>query len=152
MKRTGILVIFLVGLSMLSAPDSLGQPGMKGRGSGGWGPGTPYNRMYDPKTVETITGEVAKIDKIVPLQGMYAGIHLLVKTDKETLSVQLGPEWYLENQDLDIQPGDRVEIKGSRITFQGKPALIAAEVRKGNEILRLRDDNGFPVWAGWRRR
>ena len=29
------------------------RPGMMWRGSGGWGLGTPYNRMYDPKVVET---------------------------------------------------------------------------------------------------
>ncbi|HEU4344281.1 MAG TPA: hypothetical protein VFU31_22205 [Candidatus Binatia bacterium] len=47
---------------------------------------------------------------------------------------------------------DRVEVKGARITFEGKPAIIASEVKKGDEVLRLRDDAGFPVWAGWRRR
>jgi hypothetical protein len=31
-------------------------PGMMWRGGGGWGPGSPYNRMYDPKTVETAMG------------------------------------------------------------------------------------------------
>lgn len=49
-------------------------------------------------------------------------------------------------------PGDKVEVTGSRITFQDKPAIIAAEVKKGDEILKLRDGNGFPAWAGWRRR
>ena len=29
---------------------------------------------------------------------------------------------------------------------------IAGEVKKGDEILELRDDNGFPAWSGWRRR
>jgi hypothetical protein len=50
-----------------------------------------------------------------------------------------------------IEPKDKVEVTGSRITFDGKPAIIAAEVKKGDEALKLRDDNGFPVWSGWRR-
>ncbi len=83
---------------------------------------------------------------------MSAGIHMNVKTDKETISVHLGPSWYLENQDLKIEPKDKIEVKGSKITFEGKPAIVAAEVRKGDEVLRLRDDAGFPVWSGWRRR
>ena len=83
---------------------------------------------------------------------MSAGIHMNVKTDKETIAVHLGPSWYLENQDLKIEPKDKVEVKGSKIIFDGKPAIIAAEVRKGDEVLRLRDDAGFPVWSGWRRR
>jgi len=62
------------------------------------------------------------------------------------------PAWYIQRQDMKIVPGDKVEITGSRITFQGKPAIIAAEVKKGIEILKLRDENGFPVWSGWRRR
>jgi len=76
----------------------------------------------------------------------------MVKTDKEILSVHLGPGWFIENQDIKIEPKDKVEIKGSRITFEGKPALIAAEVKKGNEVLKLRDDSGMPVWSGWRRK
>ncbi len=127
-------------------------PGMMWRGSGGWGPGSPYSKMYDPKSVETISGEVTSISRMTPRKGMSAGIHMNVKTDKETVSVHLGPSWYLENQDLKIEPKDKVEVKGSRITFEGKPAIIAAEVRKGDEVLRLRDDAGFPVWSGWHRR
>jgi len=122
------------------------------RGGGGWGPGTPYNRMYDPKTLETTTGEVVSVSRITPNKGMSVGIHMNVKTDKETISVHLGPGWYLENQDVKIEPKDKVEVKGSRITFGGKPAIIAAEVKKGDEVLKLRDDSGFPVWSGWRRR
>jgi hypothetical protein len=29
-------------------------------------------------------------------------------------------------------------------------AIIAAEIRKGDEALMLRDANGSPMWAGWR--
>jgi hypothetical protein len=125
---------------------------MMWRGSGGWGPGTQYNRMYDPKAMETISGEVISVDRITPAKGMSGGVHMNVKTDKETISVHLGPSWYLENQDVKIEAKDKVEVKGSRISFGGKPAIIAAEVKKGDEVLKLRDDAGFPVWSGWRRR
>jgi hypothetical protein len=122
------------------------------RGSGGWGMGAPYGRMYDTKTVETISGVVEKVEKLTPMRGMSYGVHLLVKTEKETIDVHLGPDWYIDNQDVKIVPGDKVEVTGSRITFRSRPAIIAAEVKKGDEVLRLRDPNGVPVWAGWRRR
>lgn len=121
------------------------------RGSGGWGPGGGYGRMYDPNTVETIAGEVTKVDYVTPLKGMAQGVHLLLKTDQGMVHVHLGPAWYVENQDVKIAPKDRVEVKGSRVTIQGTPAVIAAEVRKGDEVLALRDDSGMPRWAGWRR-
>jgi hypothetical protein len=139
------VAIFLAAVSSFAQP----KPGMMWRGSGGWGPGSQYNRMYDPKTVETITGEVTAVDRITPAKGMSGGVHMNVKTDKETISVHLGPSWYLENQDVRIEAKDKVEVKGSRVTFGGKPALIASEIRKGNEVLTLRDEAGFqPGWPG----
>lgn len=150
MKKMVLLAITTF-FSLLLATESSAQM-MKWKGSGGWGPGTRYNRMYDQKTVETISGEVVSVDKITPTKGMYYGVHLMVKTGKETISVHLGPGWFIESQDVKIEPKDKIEVKGSRITYQGKPAIIAAEVKKGEEILKLRDDAGIPVWVGWKRR
>jgi hypothetical protein len=147
---TFMAVMTMLGISF--STEALAQRAMRWKGSGGWGSGTPYSRMYNPQTVEMISGEVLSVDKITPMKGMKYGVHLILKTDKETISVHLGPGWYIENQDVKIAPKDKIEVKGSRITFEGKPALIAAEVKKGDEVLMLRDTSGFPVWSGWRRR
>jgi len=154
MRRIVVSLVIAASAVLFAAVSSNAQrgPGMMWRGSGGWGPGTQYNRMYDPKTVEMITGEVISIDQFTPAKGMFGGIHMNVKTGKETISVHLGPSWYLENQDVKIEAKDRVEVMGSRIAFGGKPAIIAAEVRKGQEVLTLRDESGFPAWMAWRRR
>ncbi len=120
-------------------------------GSGGWGMGSSYQRMYNPASVETVSGVVESVDKITPMKGMYSGIHLMLKQDNETIAVHLGPEWYIERQDVKIERGDKLEVKGSRITFDGKPAIIAVEVKKGDSILVLRDSAGVPAWAGWRK-
>lgn len=114
--------------------------------------GSAYQRMYDPATVETLTGTVESVDKVTPMKGMHSGIHLVLKTDKETISIHLGPEWYIERFDTKIEKGDQIEVKGSRVTIGEKPALIAAEVKKGDAALVLRDSAGVPAWAGWRRR
>lgn len=121
------------------------------RGSGGWGMGTQYQGMYSSATIETLTGTVEAVDKTTPMKGMSYGIHILLKTDKETIPVHLGPGWYIERLDTKIEKGDSLEVKGSRVTFAGKPAVIASDVKKGDNVLRLRDENGIPAWAGWRR-
>jgi hypothetical protein len=151
-KYVGTLAVVISIFVLLIATGSFAQTGMRWKGGGGWGVGTAYDKMYNPKTVETIRGEIISIDKITPIKSMSYGVHMMIKTDKETISVHLGPEWFIENQDIEIAPKDKVEVKGSRITFEGKPAIIAAEVKKGDEILKLRDENGFPFWSGWRRR
>lgn len=153
MKRNAIVLIAMMSfLILVFAVDSFAQRGMQWRGSGGWGMGSQYGRMYNPKTVETIAGEVVAVEALTPVRGMSYGVHLLLKTDKETVSVHLGPSWYIENQDVKIEPKNKIKVKGSRISFEGKPAIIAAEIIKGNEILKLRNEDGFPVWSGWRRR
>ena len=149
MKILSILIV--VSILSFIVSDSFAQRGMKWRGSGGWGMGSQYNRMYDPKTVGTISGEMISVDMITPMKGMSQGVHLTLKTYKEIISVHLGPWWYIENRDIRIEPKDKIEVAGSRITYQGKPAIIAAKVKKGDEVLKLRDENGLPVWAGWRK-
>ena len=151
MKKVMISITVILMLMILLSAQSFAQRGMKWKGGGGWGIGTQYGKMYNPKTAETISGEVVSVDKFTPVKGMSYGVHLTVKTDKETISVHLGPAWYIENQDVKIEPKDKIQVKGSRITFDGKPAIIAAEVKKGQEILRLRDENGFPAWSSWGR-
>jgi len=151
MKKITVLIAIISILSVFLVTDSSARSGMKWKGSGDWGMGSQYSNMYDPKTVETIKGDVVRVDKVTPMKGMSYGVHLTVKTEGETVSVHLGPGWYIENQDIKIEPKDSVEIKGSRISFEDKPTPIAAEVKKGVETLKLRDENRIPAWSSWRR-
>jgi hypothetical protein len=143
--------VMILGVSMLLAATDAFAQGFRWRGGGGWGAGGQYGRLYDTKTVETVSGEVTAVAEMTPFKDMGRGVHLMLKTDKETISVHLGPVWYIERQDTKIVAGDKIEVKGSRITYEGKPAIIAAEIHKGDEVLMLRDASGIPVWAGWRR-
>lgn len=164
----GIFVVGLLVTALVYAQSSGTQDA--------WGPGSRYGRMYNPQTVQTITGEVVSVDKFAPTMGMSggrmdssggamgmrggamgmhgramgmsSGMHLMVKTATETISVHLGPSWFLEKQEVQFKPGDQVKVTGSRITFDGKPAIIASEVSKGDRVLKLRDASGVPVWSG----
>jgi hypothetical protein len=138
--------------SSLTANESSAQQEIVWKGGGEWGPDSLYARMYNPETVESITGEVVSVEMITPMKVMLYGVHIILQTDSETISVHLGPGWFIENQEGKIVPRDKIEIKGSRITFEDQPAIIAVEVKKGDEVLTLRDASGFPAWSGWRRR
>ena len=153
MKRmlTIIGMATLVGVASVAAAQPAPGRGIKWHGSGGWGMDSQYTRTYDVKAVETVSGTVVRVERITPMRGMSAGVHMILKTDAGEVSVHLGPAWYIERQDVKLAPGDMVQVKGARVTFQGKPAIIAAEVKKGDEILPLRNDAGVPVWSGWRR-
>lgn len=140
----------IVAIFVLTVSLAVAGPGRwQGRGSGGWGMGTPYQGMYNPAKQETIAGEVVGIEKTVPMRRMNEGLAAVVKTVKETVTVHLGPTWYLERLDERITKGDQVEVKGVRTTLAGKPVILAAEIKKGDKVLVLRDAAGVPVWAGW---
>jgi hypothetical protein len=153
MKKFGRFISLIGILALvLAATAAWAQPGMGpggGQGRGG-GAGDPYSRMYNPKTVETLSGEVVSLEKFTNGRRMSYGVHFTLKTEKETIAVHLGPSWYMEKQAVTIAPGDKVEVTGSRVTYQGQPTIIAGQVKKDGKTLQLRDGNGVPAWAGQR--
>lgn len=156
MKRMAVTALVTAMLVVTGAYETWAQPG-QGFMGGGWGCGRMtgqnvcqgrYQRMYDPQTVETITGTVTAVEQFVPMKGMSSGIHATITTESGDISVHLGPAWFIEKQTLKLVKGDIIEVTGSKITFNGSPAIVAAEVKKGNETLTLRNEAGIPVWAG----
>ena len=149
MKRP--IVITMVALSVLATSVAVAQPWQGWKGCGGWCRSGTYGRMYDPAKVETMSGEVASVEQVTPMRRMGAGIGLTLNTAPGAAVVHLGPQWFIERQDVKIVPGDTVEIKGVQAVRGGQNIFIAGEVKKGSEVLKLRDDAGIPVWSGWRR-
>jgi hypothetical protein len=140
-------------LGLWAAPAvAQGRGAGAGCGPGGWGRQGAYWRLFDPSKIETLSGEVVSVQRVRPVKGVSEGVHLELKTEREKVSVHLGPAWYIDNQDPSIEAKDRVEIVGSRVQVNDKPAIIASEIRKGDEWLKLRDAEGYPLWCGWRRR
>jgi len=101
---------------------------------------------YDVKTVETFGGKVLSVEKTAPANRRGNWINLLLETGNGTIAVQLGPDWYIDKQTPRIQPNDTIKVTGSRVTMDGRSIVVAADVTKGNELLRLREANGIPVW------
>ena len=101
---------------------------------------------YDAKTVETIGGKVLSVERTTPANRRGYWVDVMLQTEKETIAVQLGPAWYIDKQTPRIEANDTISVTGSRVTMDGKPAVIAADVTRGNELLKLRDDHGIPVW------
>lgn len=138
----------LIMLIMVMGTTAPAQPLRGWKGSGGWGGGSQYQKMYDAKTVGVVTGAIESVETFMPVRGMSIGVLLMLKTEDGMVAVHLGPVWYIERQDIRFDKGDTVEVRGSKVTFDGKPVIIAAEVKKNEDKLRVRDENGVPHWAG----
>ncbi|HEX7078226.1 MAG TPA: DNA-binding protein [Candidatus Eisenbacteria bacterium] len=120
-------------------------------GRGGWGPRDPYQLNWNSEAVETVAGDVVRIDRIRPLRGMEPGVALFLATPRARLVVHLGPAWYLDRQELRIGKGDHLVIRGSLVAIDGQLTLIAERVARGRDALALRDGDGMPAWDALRR-
>ena len=147
MNRTARTLGLVGALAILVSAPGLGQG--PGRGSGGWGPGSTYGRLYNAAQLDTVSGSVVAVRRITPLRGMHQGVELLVASGADTAAVHLGPDWYLDHQDVRVAAGDVVKVVGSAVTIEGKPVILAAELTRGSDRLKLRDlQTGAPAWAG----
>jgi sporulation protein YlmC with PRC-barrel domain len=114
----------------------------------------PYKKIFDSKTIKTISGQVIKVDQ-VPEPKFGVEMRLIVFTDKkEALQVSLGPAFYIVDfeQGKYFKVGDQVTVTGSQVTVRGEPFMLATTVTRGNEVLRLRDKDGTPEWVGWKKK
>lgn len=139
-SRLMIRVVLVILLLAFSIPASGQESGKTGQ------PASPP-ALFNPQTVEIFQGIVVAAP-VIPKGGLPEPVHFTLKTEKESLTVLLGPNWFIESQGFVISSLDRVEVKGSRILLEGKSAVVAAEVKKGDRVLKLRDESGSPVWGG----
>jgi hypothetical protein len=112
------------------------------------GQGAP---MYDLKTETTINGTVESVETIKAggrgRRGL-GGTHLVLKTEKDSVEVHVGPTAYLAEKGITLAKGDKIEILGSRVTADNETFLIARQIKKGDNTWTLRDASGRPAWSG----
>ena len=70
----------------------------------------------------------------------------MLQTGNGTIAVELGPAWYIDKHTPRFEANDTITVTGSRVTTDGRPVIVAADITRGNELVKLRDNNGTPVW------
>lgn len=99
---------------------------------------------YDPKAEVTVTGVVEDFHES-KMRGDHPGLHLIVKTETETVEVHACPVRYMSELEFKVAKGDTVTVIGSRPEAGG--VVVAREITKGQTSLTLRDKTGAPVWT-----
>ena len=100
---------------------------------------------YDAGAVVTIRGTVEDFHESQK-RGDHPGLHLILKTETETVEVHACPVRFLKELEFPIEKGDELKVVGSRPGGGG--ILVAREITKGQTSLILRDEKGVPIWTG----
>lgn len=92
-------------------------------------------------------GTVARGDRLpTPQQQLAQVAVILVQGGKDPIQVALAPTWYLEQHGFHLTPDEPLTVTGRTVETDGKPRIIATEVTRGSQTLKLRDETGRPLW------
>ena len=105
---------------------------------------------YDTTSTIDLIMVVAEA-KDVPDGNPLAGAHLIMrpesaKSNSETTDVYLAPNDYMKDFNCHFVKGDRLQVKGSKVKYNGNTVVLAREVRMESTTVYLRDDRGVPYW------
>ena len=153
MKKLSLMAGILGVLAFLMAPPSWAQQQVPPAAPAI--PATPKaSKLYNPQAVETLTGSVAAVNRHASKRtGKPARVAMVLQTNQGAVKVHLGPADYIDQQALKLAVGDQVEVKGVKLSRLKAPTFIAGEVRKGDQVLKLRDDaTGRPLWLKGKKR
>jgi len=102
---------------------------------------------FDPAKVRTIEGTVIDIGKSATRAAGADMLALRLKTaDDKIVIVNLGPRDYISKQNFYVVNGDRITVTGSEVTVGERSVFLATEIRGDNQMLRLRNPSGHPLW------
>lgn len=127
---------------LMGSPES-GHPGDPG--AAGWRAGSEYNKFYTGESV-SVSGTVAGMGHTPPMKGMSDAATLKIRTADGDKTVHLGPTWFVNRQEVRLNSGDQVTVKGCKATVQGEEVILASEVQTSSGTLHLRDGQGRPEW------
>jgi hypothetical protein len=97
--------------------------------------GDGFGLENPPETWENLSGTVVSFDET-----------LIVETTEGTAEFEMGPSWFWEGNEANLNTGDEIVINGF---YEGDAFEIGAiENQTTGETIFLRDETGRPLWAG----
>jgi hypothetical protein len=101
---------------------------------------------YDIATETKFKGVVEEVkDRECPISGGM-GSHFMIKVDGKLMEVHIAPTKFVKSYEVAFQKGDTVEITGTKVVFEGIDAILAREIKRGNDDFIFRDPQGKPIW------
>jgi DNA polymerase III alpha subunit len=108
--------------------------------------GAQQEPRYDVQTVGTFVGTVTAVGSHTGKRGN-ARTRVTIDTKAGPVELHLGPTVFLDEKKLTFAKGDQITVLGSRVKQDdGRELVIARQVTKGTQVLKLRNEEGRPLW------
>lgn len=107
------------------------------------------SNVYNPATETTLSGTVQQVNHY--MCGPFAGTLATINTSQGIIDAQLAPYEYMQQQNIMLRPGQRVDVTGSQINIDGSELLLARSITANGRTVALRNAQGTPMWAGMMR-
>lgn len=116
---------------------------MRGKAPQRNGNGKPMEALRT-SAVDKFKATVTRVDRIrMPNETQ---IQLIVDTDQGEKKVIVGPARFVDQSKVKVQSGDKIEIYGYVVRANGDEVIIASEIKKNGNSLKLLDDKRQPLW------
>jgi len=107
-----------------------------------------YAKLYNRSSVLTFRGKVTGITVGSAFPGAGNSVRLIVRaTNGGSMLVEVGPQWFVDNQRLKLHLKDKVAVTGSKVLLDNRGSIMAQKIVKGRVAMVLRDTAGHPYWA-----
>jgi len=138
----------LTGILLLSAASLTPAQNLTSYGSGGFGMNSSYAKLYNRSSVLTFRGKVTGITVGNAFPGAGNSVRLIVRaTNGGSMLVEVGPQWFVDNQRLKLHLKDKIAVTGSKVLLDNRGSIMAQKIVKGRVVMVLRDTAGHPYWA-----
>ncbi len=123
---TVLLIVVLSGLNMKRGSDT-----------------TVYAASNEVK----LTGSIQDVQEYFCPVTDDRGTHLVLDVGGgDSMVVHVAIARFLREHKVAFSPGQRIQVIGAKIRVNGKDAVIAREITRGNEVITLRNAQGKPLW------
>ncbi len=103
---------------------------------------------FNPKMVQQFKGEIVSVQTYSDVTRPNTHKQIFLRTVKGEIVVDLGPEWYIDLQGINLYAGEEVIVVGSLTKLNGTVYVIASSIKINDTLFKLREKNGVPVWRG----
>lgn len=102
---------------------------------------------YKPAEEKVFKGTVENVvERRCPVSGG-VGSHIQLRLqDNTSIEVHLATTEFTKLIEMNLRPGDKVEVVGFKTEFEGVPTIFARSVTRGIDTFIFRDKEGGPAW------